>query len=204
VSSPPVGRDSRVGRWAVVRLIGVLALPLVSVVQAAAALPSGPTPLPGSSSQGGDADHDDAVPSIDWQALQAAGRVVHSVDPDEGDSAFAGGTEADERVGGISGPSREASTPVRTTPSMPGRRSTNPGRTPSSTWVSRARRPTSIATKPPRRTPSRAPTGASRANGWIAWNAAVRPRAVTAATARFSRASGGQRRRWILRLQCHP
>ena len=50
--------------------------------------------------QGGDGNQDDAVvddvPYVDWQGFQAAGRVVHSPDPNAADSAFAGGTKEDE------------------------------------------------------------------------------------------------------------
>jgi len=85
------------GQWRVVLwMIGVLTVPVVWAGQATAALPTGPTPLAGSSFQGGDGNQDDASPYVDWQGFQAAGRVVHSPDPNEADSAFAGGTKEDE------------------------------------------------------------------------------------------------------------
>jgi uncharacterized repeat protein (TIGR01451 family) len=77
-------------------MIGALAVSVVSAGQAAAALPAGPTPLAGSSFQGADGNQDDASPYVDWQGFQAAGRVVHSPDPNDADSAFAGGTKEDE------------------------------------------------------------------------------------------------------------
>jgi uncharacterized repeat protein (TIGR01451 family) len=50
--------------------------------RAAVTLPSGPTPLPGSTFQGADGNQEDAPPYTDWQGLQQAGRVVHN--PDSG------------------------------------------------------------------------------------------------------------------------
>ena len=47
----------------------------------------------GSTFQGGDGDQDDAAPYIDWQALQAAGRVVHAPDDNARDTAFVGGSK---------------------------------------------------------------------------------------------------------------
>ena len=47
----------------------------------------------GSDFQGGDGDQDDAAPYIDWQALQAAGRVVHAPDDNAKDTAFVGGSK---------------------------------------------------------------------------------------------------------------
>jgi hypothetical protein len=49
--------------------------------------------LPGSNFQGADGDQDDATPLIDWQAMQAAGRVYHNPDPNAPDTAFKGGTK---------------------------------------------------------------------------------------------------------------
>jgi uncharacterized repeat protein (TIGR01451 family) len=82
-------------RRVVAGVIGALALSLV-VAGPAAALPGGPTPLAGSSFQGGDGDQDDGAPYVDWQGFQAAGRVVHSPDPNEEDTAFAGGSKEGE------------------------------------------------------------------------------------------------------------
>jgi hypothetical protein len=59
-------------------------------------LPPTPNPLPGSSFQGADGDQDDAAPNSDWQALQAAGLVQHSPDPQPQDNAFKGGSKEDE------------------------------------------------------------------------------------------------------------
>jgi hypothetical protein len=52
-------------------------------------------PLPGSTFQGADGDHDDAPDRslIDWQGLENAGRVQHNQDPNEDDSAFEGGSK---------------------------------------------------------------------------------------------------------------
>lgn len=53
-------------------------------------------PIPGSSFQGGDGDHDDQAPYVDWQGYEASGRVAHNPDPNAADSAFVGGSEEDE------------------------------------------------------------------------------------------------------------
>jgi hypothetical protein len=55
--------------------------------------PSSPNPLPGSSFQGADGNQDNAAPLIDWQAMQAAGRVYHNPDENEQDTAFTGGSK---------------------------------------------------------------------------------------------------------------
>jgi hypothetical protein len=70
-------------------------------VAPAAATPLAPTPNPlsGSSFQGADGDQDNASPLIDWQALQGAGAVLHSPDPNAEDSAFKGGSKEDEPGG---------------------------------------------------------------------------------------------------------
>ena len=62
----------------------------------AATLPGSSVPLAGSAFLGGDGNQDDQAPYLDWQGLQAAGRVVHSPDPNAADSAFAGGTKEDQ------------------------------------------------------------------------------------------------------------
>ena len=69
---------------------------LVAPAARATPLPPSLSPLPGSSFQGADGNQDDALPAIDWQALQAAERVHHSPDPNGQDSAFTGGTEEDK------------------------------------------------------------------------------------------------------------
>ena len=56
-------------------------------------LPPSLNPLPGSSFQGADGNQDNAAPLIDWQAMQAAGRVYHNPDENEQDTAFTGGSK---------------------------------------------------------------------------------------------------------------
>jgi hypothetical protein len=78
-------------------IIGLLALAAVAPGSAAGApLPGGSTPLPGSTFQGGDGNQDDQAPFVDWQGLQAAGRVVHSPDPDASDTEFVDGTKENQ------------------------------------------------------------------------------------------------------------
>lgn len=74
-------------------LTGVAALLVAAPVTMADPVPRALTPLPGSTFQGGDGNQDDASPLIDWEGLEAAGRVVHSADPNALDSAFAGGSK---------------------------------------------------------------------------------------------------------------
>jgi hypothetical protein len=76
----------------------VVAAPAFGGVSAlAVTVKSTPDPLPGSSFQG--ADGNQAIPSpnpdrvTDWQGLQADGRVHHTVDPDQPDGIFAGGSK---------------------------------------------------------------------------------------------------------------
>jgi hypothetical protein len=77
--------------------LGALALVLVTgAVARAAPLPSSPTPLAGSSFQGGDGDQDELAPYVDWDRFQDGGRVAHSPDPNDVDTAFAGGTKETE------------------------------------------------------------------------------------------------------------
>jgi hypothetical protein len=84
----------RVGRLLVAVLIGLaLAVPGAAP---AAPVPGSSTPLPGSSFHGGDGDQDDQRPYVDWQGFEAAGRVAHSPDPNEADSAFVGGSKEDQ------------------------------------------------------------------------------------------------------------
>ncbi len=59
-------------------------------------LPPTQNPLPGSSFQGADGNQNDAASLVDWQGLDAAGRVVHNPDPNELDTAFTGGSKDDE------------------------------------------------------------------------------------------------------------
>ena len=69
---------------------------LIAPAARATPLPPSLSPLPGSSFQGADGNQDDALPAIDWQAMQAAERVHHSPDPNAQDSAFTGGSKEDE------------------------------------------------------------------------------------------------------------
>jgi hypothetical protein len=93
-------------------LMAATVLLLAAPQSTASPLPTGPTPLDGSSFQGGDGNQLDAGGYIDWQGLQAAGRVVHVPDPIDPDIAFAGGTEElrpgawsfDEEGDGVSPP----------------------------------------------------------------------------------------------------
>jgi hypothetical protein len=84
------------------RRVGQHAVPVALVVALLLAAPASaqltPTnnPLPGSNFQGADGNQDDAAPRIDWQALQAAGRVRTSPDPNADDSAFTEGSEETE------------------------------------------------------------------------------------------------------------
>jgi hypothetical protein len=70
---------------------------LVSSAAFAEVLPSSPNPLPGSSFQGADGNQTNQLepppPRIDWQALDAEGRVNHSPDPNAQDTAFVGGSK---------------------------------------------------------------------------------------------------------------
>ena len=84
--------------WGWVVAFGCATAIAVAAPASATVLPPTTNPLPGSSFQGADGNQDDA-PSlgfIDWQALQAAGRVVHNPDPSAQDSAFTGGSKEDE------------------------------------------------------------------------------------------------------------
>ena len=63
---------------------------------------------------------DDAAPNIDWQALQAAGRVVHAPDDNAKDTAFAGGSKCSGRVTGTPPPRPAASRRTRSTSAILG------------------------------------------------------------------------------------
>jgi hypothetical protein len=69
---------------------------LIAPAASATPLPPSLSPLPGSSFQGADGNQNDALPAIDWRALQAAGRVRHSPDPNDQDTAFTGGSKEDK------------------------------------------------------------------------------------------------------------
>src|SRR3954464_7684271 len=78
--------------------VGALVVVFVGMVGCAVpalAAPLTPTsaPLAGSTFQGGDGNQASEGPFNDWDALQSAGRVGHNDDPNEQDTAFAGGTE---------------------------------------------------------------------------------------------------------------
>jgi uncharacterized repeat protein (TIGR01451 family) len=71
-------------------VFGVLVLAPPVIAQ----LPSGDEPLPGSSFQGGDGDHDATATLRDWVSLQASGRLNHKPDETPADrSEFAGNTD---------------------------------------------------------------------------------------------------------------
>jgi hypothetical protein len=69
---------------------------LVAAPASATPLPPSVNPLPGSSFLGANGNQDNAAPFVDWQALQAAGRVRHNPDPNNEDSAFKVGSKEDE------------------------------------------------------------------------------------------------------------
>jgi hypothetical protein len=86
------------------RLLPLLGAVLVSCLLAAPAasatvLPPTTAPLPGSDFQGADGDQDDAPPLIDWETLEADGRVEHSPDPNAEDSAFTSGSKLNDPGG---------------------------------------------------------------------------------------------------------
>jgi hypothetical protein len=86
-------------RWSRVRRAwpaGVVALVAGAVLIAAwtasaAILQTTDQPLPGSQFQGADGNQDDVAGLIDWQGLQASGRVQHTSDPNAQDDVFTGG-----------------------------------------------------------------------------------------------------------------
>ena len=78
--------------------MGTLALAtglLLAPAALGASLPPTQNPLPGSSFQGADGTRT-IDPHVDWQGLQAAGRVRHTADANEQDTAFTGGSKEDE------------------------------------------------------------------------------------------------------------
>jgi hypothetical protein len=84
------------------RLVGQHAVPvalvaaLVLAAPASAQLSPTTSPLQGSTFQGADGNQENDSPLIDWQRLQADGRVRHSPDPNPDDTAFNGGSEETE------------------------------------------------------------------------------------------------------------
>jgi uncharacterized repeat protein (TIGR01451 family) len=87
-------------------LIALVALLTFAPAASAVSLAPSNAPLPGSSFQAADGNHDnpsgdvsvppDGVNDIDWQGLQAAHRVHHNPDPNAEDSAFVGGSKEDQ------------------------------------------------------------------------------------------------------------
>jgi hypothetical protein len=66
---------------------------LATTAAFATPLPPSDDSLPGSDFQGADGNQINAAPLIDWQRLQADGRVHHSPDSNDQDSAFVGGSK---------------------------------------------------------------------------------------------------------------
>lgn len=96
--------SARAGTLALLLVLAALVLIVVAPGAAfATPVPSSGTPLPGSSFLGGDGNQDNQAPFVDWQALEAAGRVVHSPDPNADDGVFSGGSkELQPRTWGLS------------------------------------------------------------------------------------------------------
>jgi hypothetical protein len=77
-------------------LFAVVAFMVIGVWTALAqsvVTPPTPNPLRGSQFQGGDGNQANAPGLIDWQGLQASGRVGYTFDPQTNDNVFAGGTK---------------------------------------------------------------------------------------------------------------
>src|SRR5262245_5351964 len=90
-------RLRRASRGLLVVLAGVFACGLLLTSLATATpLPRSDASLPGSLFQGADGNQDDALPLLDWQAREAAGRVIHNPDPNDEDNAFTGGDKENE------------------------------------------------------------------------------------------------------------
>ena len=92
-SGGPALRLRRALEWGLLMLASGLlfAPPALGVT-----LPPSTSPLPGSSFQGADGNQDDAAPLVDWQGLRASGRVRHTEDANDEDTAFVGGSKEDE------------------------------------------------------------------------------------------------------------
>jgi hypothetical protein len=85
------------GQWLVALSCALVWTAMAALPAPAATLTPTPNPLPGSEFQGADGNQDDpALPRIDWQAMQDAGRAYHAPDPNAQDSAFEGGSKEDE------------------------------------------------------------------------------------------------------------
>jgi hypothetical protein len=78
----------------IIALLSALTGALI-VVALALAAPLTPTsdPLAGSTFQGADGNQASTAALVDWDAMEAAGRVVHNPDANDQDTAFAGGTK---------------------------------------------------------------------------------------------------------------
>jgi hypothetical protein len=83
-------------RRIIASLVVVTGLAVPATSAQAVQLPPSNSPLPGSSFQGADGNQADSAPSIDWQGLEAAGRVQHNADPNAQDSAFTGGSKEND------------------------------------------------------------------------------------------------------------
>ena len=94
--SLPGGSASRLRRSLGWGLLAFASAVLFAPPALGASLPPTQNPLPGSSFQGADGNQDDADPRVDWQGLQAAGRVRHTPDANDEDTAFKGGSKEDE------------------------------------------------------------------------------------------------------------
>ena len=89
-------------RLAVVGVVGGLAIVVLAPGGALAApLPGSSVPLAGSAFQGGDGSQADQSPYVDWQGLQAAGRVVDSPIPTGRIRLLGVGRRRISRAGGI-------------------------------------------------------------------------------------------------------
>jgi hypothetical protein len=108
---------SRRARWAVIGAVVAGAIGIGgSAGWAAASTILNPTsqPLPGSMFQGGDGDQANATSAgrIDWQGLEANGRVAHVIDPNSKDDVFSGGDKEDKPDGWGLTTSNGGSTPA--------------------------------------------------------------------------------------------
>ena len=82
-----------------VALAVIFTLGLVRSSAAQVYLASASVPLPGSQFQGGDGNQVDEGGFIDWQGLQADGRVGHTYDLENPDNVFSGGDKEDQPGG---------------------------------------------------------------------------------------------------------
>lgn len=80
-------------RGAVLGFLAAFAVGLCAGTAVADTLATTSAPLPGSFFQGADGDQLNAPGLIDWQGLQADGRVVHTADPNAQDNIFGPGAK---------------------------------------------------------------------------------------------------------------